>query len=205
MIEEYARHMGHADLLRERIDGRIGRVIRSTRDGSAFDDKGALVGAAARVALARRRLGRGNAARRPLALARVWLQARGRGGEGAQAHVRPGDALADQRRDAEGDGGRDLDRLEDDAVGERVGGGDVEALGEHADHGELEDPDVRRGGGDDRGDVDREQDRGGGADADLVVEAERGEQRPAGEQLQRPGAELGEGGERARAGLPEDG
>ncbi len=24
MIEEYARHMGHADLLRERIDGRIG-------------------------------------------------------------------------------------------------------------------------------------------------------------------------------------
>jgi len=25
MIEEYARHMGHADLLREQIDGRIGR------------------------------------------------------------------------------------------------------------------------------------------------------------------------------------
>jgi hypothetical protein len=25
MIEGYARHMGHADLLRERIDGRIGR------------------------------------------------------------------------------------------------------------------------------------------------------------------------------------
>ena len=24
-IEEYARHMGHADLLRERIDGRIGQ------------------------------------------------------------------------------------------------------------------------------------------------------------------------------------
>jgi hypothetical protein len=24
MIEEYARHMGHADLLRERIDGRVG-------------------------------------------------------------------------------------------------------------------------------------------------------------------------------------
>ncbi len=23
MIEEYARHMGHADLLRERIDGRL--------------------------------------------------------------------------------------------------------------------------------------------------------------------------------------
>ena len=24
MIEEYARHCGHADLLRERIDGRVG-------------------------------------------------------------------------------------------------------------------------------------------------------------------------------------
>ena len=28
MIEEYARHMGHVDLLRERIDGRIGQKIR---------------------------------------------------------------------------------------------------------------------------------------------------------------------------------
>jgi hypothetical protein len=25
MVEEYARHLGHADLLRERIDGRIGQ------------------------------------------------------------------------------------------------------------------------------------------------------------------------------------
>jgi hypothetical protein len=25
MIEEYARHLGHVDLLRERIDGRIGQ------------------------------------------------------------------------------------------------------------------------------------------------------------------------------------
>jgi hypothetical protein len=25
MIGEYARHMGHADLLRERIDGRLGQ------------------------------------------------------------------------------------------------------------------------------------------------------------------------------------
>ncbi|WP_156466340.1 mycothiol transferase [Janibacter sp. Soil728] len=24
MIEEYARHLGHADLLRERVDGRLG-------------------------------------------------------------------------------------------------------------------------------------------------------------------------------------
>jgi uncharacterized protein DUF664 len=26
LIYEYGRHMGHADLLRERIDGRIGRI-----------------------------------------------------------------------------------------------------------------------------------------------------------------------------------
>jgi hypothetical protein len=25
MVEEYARHVGHADLLRERIDGRVGQ------------------------------------------------------------------------------------------------------------------------------------------------------------------------------------
>jgi hypothetical protein len=25
MVEEYARHLGHADLLRERIDGRTGQ------------------------------------------------------------------------------------------------------------------------------------------------------------------------------------
>jgi len=28
MIEEHARHCGHADLLRERIDGRVGRAHR---------------------------------------------------------------------------------------------------------------------------------------------------------------------------------
>jgi hypothetical protein len=31
MIEEYARHCGHADLLRERIDGRIGQDARNDR------------------------------------------------------------------------------------------------------------------------------------------------------------------------------
>jgi len=25
MVEEYARHLGHADLLRERTDGRVGQ------------------------------------------------------------------------------------------------------------------------------------------------------------------------------------
>ena len=29
MVWEYGRHMGHADLLRERIDGRIGNVLRT--------------------------------------------------------------------------------------------------------------------------------------------------------------------------------
>ena len=28
MIEEYARHNGHADLLRERIDGRVGQLLK---------------------------------------------------------------------------------------------------------------------------------------------------------------------------------
>lgn len=32
MIEEYARHMGHVDLLRERIDGRIGQDVRRVRE-----------------------------------------------------------------------------------------------------------------------------------------------------------------------------
>jgi hypothetical protein len=27
MIEEYARHCGHTDLLRERIDGRVGQLV----------------------------------------------------------------------------------------------------------------------------------------------------------------------------------
>ena len=40
--------------------------------------------------------------------------------------------------------------------------------------------------------------------ADLAVEAEREEERPAGEQLKRPGAELGDGRDRAPARLPED-
>ena len=42
-IEEYARHMGHADLLRERIDGRIGQEPRPdplppTRCANAADN-----------------------------------------------------------------------------------------------------------------------------------------------------------------------
>jgi len=32
MVEEYARHLGHADLLRERIDG-LGRPVNPQRAG----------------------------------------------------------------------------------------------------------------------------------------------------------------------------
>ena len=88
-----------------------------------------------------------------------------------------------------------------DAVGERVGVADPPAGGEDADHGELEDADVRRRDGNDRGDVDGEEHRGGGADPGLAVEAERGEQRPAGAELDRPGAEL----RRRRRAVPDAG
>ena len=64
------------------------------------------------------------------------------------------------------DRGRDLDRLEDHAVGERVGLADPEAGRQDADHGELEDADVGRRRRDDGGDVDREQHRCGAADPD---------------------------------------
>ena len=42
MIEEYARHIGHADLLRERIDGAIGELpLRGDATGSGIDGGGA--------------------------------------------------------------------------------------------------------------------------------------------------------------------
>ena len=65
-------------------------------------------------------------------------------------------------------GGGDLDDLQDDAVGERVGGGDVVSAGEHGDARGLEDADVGRRGGDDGGDVDGEQHRRGAGDPDAV-------------------------------------
>ena len=33
LIEEYARHNGHADFLRERIDGRVGRWFSTVQGG----------------------------------------------------------------------------------------------------------------------------------------------------------------------------
>ena len=84
-------------------------------------------------------------ARAALREGRLRLQPHRRGGERLHAQVAPGQALADQRRQAEGDRGGDLDRLQDHAVGERVGGADPPAGVEDADHGELEDADVRRG------------------------------------------------------------
>ena len=56
----------------------------------------------------------------------------------------------------------------------------------------------------DRGDVDREEDGRRGPDPDLAVEPERREQRVAGEQLKRPGAELGDRRRTAAARIAED-
>ena len=39
MVEEYARHNGHADLLRERIDGRVGRSPSRSWAGPRDDNQ----------------------------------------------------------------------------------------------------------------------------------------------------------------------
>ena len=51
------------------------------------------------------------------------------GVERAHADVLPGEALLDERRHADHQGGGDLDGLEDDPVGERVGRADVVGAG----------------------------------------------------------------------------
>ena len=56
--------------------------------------------------------------------AAAWLEPNRRSREGLHAQVAPGEALADQRGQAERDRGGDLDRLQDHPVGERVGGAD---------------------------------------------------------------------------------
>ena len=76
------------------------------------------------------------------AVAGLGAEADGRGREGLHAEIAPGEALANQGRQAERHRGGDLDGLQDDAVGEGVGGADAEAGVEDADHGELEDADV---------------------------------------------------------------
>ena len=113
-----------------------------------------------------------------------------RAGHRAQAHVLPGEALGDQRGDAHQHRRGELDDLQDDAVGERVGGGDVVGAGEHGHACRLEDADVGRGGGDHRGDVDGEQHRRGAGDPDAAVEAERHQQKPARHALQAPRPQL---------------
>ena len=75
----------------------------------------------------------------------LWLEMHRRRGKRLHPQVAPGRALADQGRQAEGDSGRDLDRLQDDAVGESVSGPDPEAGMEDADDRELKDADVGRG------------------------------------------------------------
>ena len=62
-----------------------------------------------------------------------------------------------QRGQAHDQRGGELDRLQDDPVGERIGRRHVVGAGEHRHAGGLEDADVGRRGGDEGGDVDREQ------------------------------------------------
>src|SRR3954471_2944014 len=52
-------------------------------------------------------------------VARPGRKTHRRSAKRAQAHIRPREALADERRQAQCEGGGDLDRLQDDAVGER--------------------------------------------------------------------------------------
>ena len=95
---------------------------------------------------------------------RALRSSTGRRVQRAQPQVLPGHALAHERGHAHRQRGGDLDRLEDDPVGEGVGLAD--AVGrQHRHAGGLEDAEVRRRGRQRRGDVDREQHRGGRADA----------------------------------------
>ena len=134
------------------------------------------------MALFRRRLRACGTARRAV----VWAPGGPGRSKSLDPQVAPGQALADQGRQAEGDGGRDLDRLQDHAVGEGVGGADPEPGVQDADHGELEDADVGGRRRHDGGHVDGEEDRGGGADAGLAVEVRREEERPAGARAGSP-------------------
>ena len=86
--------------------------------------------------------------------------------------------------------GEDLDGLQDDPVGERRARADAVG-GEHDQAGGLEDAHVRRGGGQHRADVDRQQHRGGGRQAWPGLQAEREHHHVAGEPLQRPREQLG--------------
>src|SRR4029078_11912592 len=94
---------------------------------------------------------------------------------------------------------------EDYAVGERVGGGDAVAGREDADHGELEDSDVRWCRREDRGDVDGEQDRAAAADPDRAVESHGDREGVTGGDLDPPGEELHRRGQRRPARVAEDG
>ena len=97
------------------------------------------------------------------------------------------------------DGGRDLDRLQDDPVAERVRLRDAVAAAQHDDARGLEDAEVRRRRRQHRRHVDREQHRRRGAEAGPIVEPERDEQHVAGQPLQHPGRQLR--GERGAAEL----
>ena len=82
-----------------------------------------------------------------------------------------------QRRHAHQDRGRDLDRLQDHAVGDAGAQADVPAGVQHGGAGGLEDTEVGRRRRQHGGDVDREQDRRGSREA---APGRRGRARPAG-------------------------
>ncbi len=98
----------------------------------------------------------------------------------------------------------ELDGLKDHAVGHAGAKADVPALVEHGGASGLEHPEVGRGSGQDCGDVDREQHRRRAGEPHPVAQAESHQQRVAGERLQPPCAQLGDGRDRAETGTAED-
>ena len=128
-----------------------------------------------------------------------------RGVHRAQADLAPGHALLEQRGHPHQHGGRDLDRLQDHAVGHAVAVADVPAGVQDGRGRRLEDAEVGRGGGQHGGDVDGEQNRGGGGEPGLVLEPQRVEQDVAGQPLQAPRGQLGEGGDRPEPRTAEHG
>ena len=98
---------------------------------------------------------------RPARAGRQRGQAHRRGVDRAQPHLAPGEALVEQRRQAHDQRRRDLDGLQDDAVGDRFGGRDVVGARQHGHARGLEDTHVGGRRGDHGRDVDGEEHRRG--------------------------------------------
>jgi len=135
---------------------------------------------------------------------RLWLQTHRGSGQSLDPEVAPGESLTDQSGNTERNGGRNLDGLQDHAVGQRIGGADAESRMQNADHGELEDADIGGRRRHNRGDVDGEEHRSGSTNPSLAAEPECRQERPARQELDRPSAELSDRGEGALARPAED-